>query len=113
MSVSEVSAGDIGAVAKLKVTATGDTLSDAGNVIVFDPIQFPSPVFSQAILPKTRADEEKISTALHRVAEEDPTLKVERNAQTHELLVSGMGQLHLLGIYRLPAFSRPTKSGDR
>jgi elongation factor G len=93
--VSEVSAGDIGAVAKLKVTTTSDTLSDADNAIVFDPIQFPIPVFSQAIVPKTRADEEKISTALHRVTEEDSTLKVERNAQTHELLVSGMGQLHL------------------
>jgi len=93
--VSELSAGDIGAVAKLKVTTTGDTLSDPGHAIIFDPIQFPIPVFSQAILPKTRADEEKISTALHRVCEEDPTLKVERDAQTHELLVSGMGQLHL------------------
>ena len=93
--VSELSAGDMGAVAKLKVTATGDTLSDAQNAVVFDDIQFPMPVFSQAILPKTRADEEKISSALHRVVEEDPTLKVERNAQTHELLVSGMGQLHL------------------
>jgi len=93
--VSEVSAGDMGAVAKLKVTQTSDTLSEQGNAIVFDDIQFPIPVFSQAILPKTRADEEKISTALHRVTEEDSTLKVERNSQTHELLVSGMGQLHL------------------
>lgn len=93
--VSEVSAGDIGAVAKLKVTTTNDTLADQANAIIFDDIQFPVPVFSQAILPKTRADEEKISAALHRVTEEDSTLKVERNAQTHELLVSGMGQLHL------------------
>jgi elongation factor G len=93
--VAEVSAGDIGAVAKLKVTTTGDTLADSDHAIVFDPIQFPTPVFSQAIVPKTRADEEKISTALHRVTEEDPTLKVERNEQTHELVVSGMGQLHL------------------
>jgi elongation factor G len=93
--VAEVSAGDIGAVAKLKVTQTSDTFSDQENAIVFDAIQFPVPVFSQAILPKTRADEEKISTALHRVTEEDSTLKVERNPQTHELLVSGMGQLHL------------------
>jgi len=93
--VSEVSAGDIGAVAKLKVTMTNDTLSEQSNAILFDAIQFPVPVFSQAILPKTRADEEKISTALHRVTEEDSTLKVERNPQTKELLVSGMGQLHL------------------
>lgn len=93
--VSEVSAGDMGAVARLKVTATGDTLSDSADAIVFDSIQFPVPVFSLAILPRTRSDEEKISSALHRVTEEDPTLKVERNAQTHELLASGMGQLHL------------------
>lgn len=93
--VAEVSAGDIGAVAKLKVTQTNDTLADQANAIVFDGISFPVPVFSQAILPKTRADEEKISTALHRVTEEDSTLKVERNPQTNELLVSGMGQLHL------------------
>lgn len=93
--VSEVSTGDMGAVAKLKVTQTSDTLSDQENAIVFDGIQFPVPVFSQAILPRTRADEEKISTALHRVTEEDSTLKVERNSLTHELLVSGMGQLHL------------------
>jgi elongation factor G len=93
--VSEVSTGDMGAVAKLKVSQTSDTLSDQENAIVFDGIQFPVPVFSQAILPRTRADEEKISTALHRVTEEDSTLKVERNSQTHELLVSGMGQLHL------------------
>ncbi len=93
--VSEVSAGDIGAVAKLKVTQTNDTLSDQSKAIVFDAIEFPVPVFSQAILPKTRADEEKISTALHRVTEEDATLQVERNSQTHELLVSGMGQVHL------------------
>ncbi len=93
--VSEVSAGDMGAVAKLKVTQTSDTLSEQENAVVFDAIQFPVPVFSQAIVPRTRADEEKISTALHRVTEEDSTLKVERNPQTHELLVSGMGQLHL------------------
>jgi len=93
--VSELSAGDIGAVAKLKVTTTNDTLSEQANAIIFDDIQFPVPVFSQAILPKSRADEEKISTALHRITEEDPTLKVERNPQTKELLVSGMGQLHL------------------
>ncbi len=93
--VPEVSAGDLGAVAKLKVTETGDTFSDSGKPIVFDPIQFPVPVLSQAIVPKTRADEEKISNALSRLTEEDPTLKVERNAQTHELLISGMGPVHL------------------
>ena len=94
-AVTEVSAGDMGAVAKLKITTTGDTLSDPAKAIVLDGIQFPSPVLAQAILPKTRADEEKISSALSRLSEEDPTLKVERNAQTNQLLVSGMGQVHL------------------
>ena len=92
--VSEVTAGDIGTVAKLKQTVTGDTFSDSGDKVVFPPIFFPLPVFSRALLPKTRADEEKISQALHRLTEEDPTLKVERNAQTGELLISGLGQVH-------------------
>lgn len=92
--VSEVPAGDIGTVAKLKQTITGDTLSEPDEKIVFPPIVFPLPVFSRAMVPKTRADEEKISNALHRLTEEDPTLKVERNSQTGELLLSGLGQVH-------------------
>jgi len=95
IAVSEISAGDLGVVAKLKVTTTGDTLSDANRPIIFDAINFPSPVYSRALIPKTRADEEKISSALKRICEEDPSLKVERNPETHELLVSGMGQVHL------------------
>jgi len=95
IAVSEISAGDLGAVAKLKTTTTGDTLSDANESIVFDSINFPSPIYTRALIPKTRADEEKISSALKRLSEEDPTLKVERNSQTHELLISGMGQVHL------------------
>lgn len=92
---AEVSAGDFAAVAKLKTTVTGDTLTTQGRGIVFDPIQFPLPVLARAILPKSRGDEEKISGALSRLCEEDPTLKVERNPQTNELIVSGMGQVHL------------------
>ncbi len=88
-------AGDIGAMPRLKVTATGDTLSNADSTIMLEPIKFPIPVMSRAILPKTRADEEKISNALHRMIEEDPTLKVDRSERTHELLLSGMGQVHL------------------
>lgn len=94
VKVSEISAGDIGTVAKLKVTVTGDTFSDAEEKVVFPPIAFPSPVFSRALVPKTRGDEEKISSALHRLLEEDPTLKMERNAQTGQLLISGLGQVH-------------------
>jgi elongation factor G len=95
VSVPEISAGDLGAVAKLKVTTTGDTLSVKKDALVLAPIQFPLPVLSRAILPKTREDEEKISTALHRMVEEDPTLIVERDPQTHEQLISGMGEVHL------------------
>ena len=91
----EIIAGDMGSVAKLKVTATGDTLTAKGKGVQFDPIVFPNPVLARAMVPKTRADEEKISNSLHRLVEEDPTLKVERDAQTHELLVSGMGSEHL------------------
>jgi elongation factor G len=91
----EIIAGDMGTVAKLKVTATGDTLTTKSKGVQFDPIIFPNPVLARAMVPKTRADEEKISNSLHRLVEEDPTLKVERDAQTHELLVSGMGTEHL------------------
>ena len=91
----EIIAGDMGTVAKLKVTTTGDTLTTKGKGVQFDPIIFPNPVLARAMVPKTRADEEKISNSLHRLVEEDPTLKVERDAQTHELLVSGMGAEHL------------------
>ena len=91
----EIIAGDMGSVAKLKVTTTGDTLTARSKGVQFDPIVFPNPVMARAMVPKTRADEEKISTSLHRLEEEDPTLKVERDPQTHELLVSGMGSEHL------------------
>ena len=86
----EIIAGDMGTVAKLKVTTTGDTLTTKSKGVQFDPIVFPNPVLARAMVPKTRADEEKISNSLHRLVEEDPTLKVERDAQTHELLVLGM-----------------------
>lgn len=94
VAVSEVSAGDIGTVAKLKQTVTGDSFSDADEKVVFPTIVFPLPVFSRALVPKTHADEEKISYALQRLIEEDRTLRVERNPQTSELLISGLGQVH-------------------
>jgi elongation factor G len=93
--VSEVCAGDIGTVSKMKVTTTSDSLSSENNLIEFETICFPKPVLTKALLPKTRADEEKINNALKRLCEEDPTLIVERNVESHELLVSAMGQVHL------------------
>ena len=95
VSLPEIIAGDMGTVAKLKVTTTGDTLTTKSKGVQFDPIVFPNPVLARAMVPKTRADEEKISHSLIRLIEEDPSLKVERDAQTHELLVSGMGVEHL------------------
>ncbi|MHB0884685.1 MAG: elongation factor G [Bacillota bacterium] len=93
--VPEVVAGDIGSVAKLQVTVTGDTLCEAANPIVFPPIQFPNPVYAVAMKPKAKGDEEKISAGLARLQEEDPTFKVGREPVTGELLISGMGELHL------------------
>lgn len=94
-AVASLSAGDIGGIAKLKVTSTGDTLCDEKAPIVFKKIQFPEPVISYAIEPKSKADEEKVSNALARLCEEDVTLRIGRDPQTRELLVSGMGEVHL------------------
>ena len=93
-SVPEIRAGDLGAVAKLKDTLTNDTLAEK-NGLSFAPIAFSEPVLSYAIEPKSRGDEDKISTAMHRLEEEDPTIKYARDPQTHELLLSGQGQLHI------------------
>jgi elongation factor G len=93
--VQELRAGDIGAIAKLKDTLTNDTLADKSAPIVYPPIAFPEPATTFAIEPKTRGDEDKISQSLHRIMEEDPVLRVSRDAQTHEMLLSGMGQLHV------------------
>jgi elongation factor G len=89
-----VCAGDIGAVSKLAHTLTGDTLGDKG-VAALPPLELPSPVYSLAVHPKSRGDEEKIGSGLARLAEEDPTLHVERNEATHQLLISGLGDVHL------------------
>jgi len=93
--VDEIQAGDIGAVAKLKDTQSGDSLADKAHPIVYPAPSFPEPATTFAIEPKTRGDEDKISTALQRLQEEDPVLRVSRDAQTHEMLLSGMGQLHV------------------
>ncbi|CAN5442433.1 elongation factor G [soil metagenome] len=94
-NVPEVRAGDIGAVAKLKETSTSDLLADKSIPFTIRPIKFPEPVISYAIEPKSRGDEEKIGTSLHRLQEEDPTIGYTRDAQTKELLLSGQGQSHI------------------
>ena len=88
-------AGDIGAVAKLKDTQTQDTLCEPSHAVVLDKLAFPSPAYSASVKPKTRQDEEKISSALSRLTSEDPTFGVSRDTQTKELIISGMGELHL------------------
>ena len=93
--VAEIHAGDIGAVAKLKDTQTGDTIGDKNGGFVMRPMVFPEPVISYAMEPKTRGDEDKISTSMHRLQEEDPSIGYSRDPQTHELLLSGQGQLHI------------------
>jgi elongation factor G len=92
--VPEIRAGDLGAVAKLKETVTNDTLADKGSA-AFKPMKFPEPVLSYAVEPKSRGDEDKISGALQRLQEEDPTIRSSRDPQTKELLLSGQGQLHI------------------
>jgi elongation factor G len=94
-TVPEIKAGDLGAVAKLKDTRTNDTLADKAAGLTFAPIVFPEPVLSYAIEPKSRGDEDKISTAMHRLEEEDGTIRYARDPQTHELLLAGQGQLHI------------------
>jgi elongation factor G len=94
-SVPEVKAGDLAAVAKLKDTLTGDTLGDKADAISFPPLKFPEPVLAYAIEPKTRGDEDKISSSMHRIEEEDPSIHYSRDPQTKELLLAGQGQLHI------------------
>ena len=94
-SVPEIKAGDLGAVAKLKDTLTNDTLGDKADGIAFPAVKFPEPVLAYAIEPKSRGDEDKISTSMHRLEEEDPSIRYSRDPQTKELLLAGQGQLHI------------------
>ncbi|MBS3910113.1 MAG: elongation factor G [Actinobacteria bacterium] len=92
---SDVRTGDIVAAVGLKKVTTGDTLCDAAKPIQLESMVFPEPVISVAIEPKTKADQEKLSTALQKLAEEDPTFKVETDEETGQTIISGMGELHL------------------
>ena len=94
-NVPELRAGDLGAVPKLKDTLTNDTLGEKNDPTIFPPLKFPEPVLSYAIEPKSRGDEDKISTSMHRLEEEDPSIGYSRDPQTKELLLSGQGQLHI------------------
>jgi elongation factor G len=93
--IAEVGAGDICAVIGLKQTTTGDTLCDPTSSIVLESMSFPAPVISVAIEPKTKADQEKLGTAIQRLAEEDPTFQVRTDEETGQVIISGMGELHL------------------
>jgi elongation factor G len=93
--VDSIYAGEIGAAVGLKKTTTGDTLCDPDNPIILEKIVFPEPVISIRIEPKTKADQEKMSLALHRLSEEDPTFKVQTDQETGDTIISGMGELHL------------------
>jgi len=93
--VSQLKAGDIGAVAKLSLTGTGDTLCSRDKPVKIAPIVFPEPAFSESVQPKTKADLDKLGAALSRLGEEDPTLRVQRDADTNETILSGVGETHL------------------
>jgi elongation factor G len=95
VDVTEVRAGDIGAIVGVKQTLTGETLCDPSAPIMLEAIEFPEPVISVAVEPKTKADQDKLSNALQRLAEEDPTFRVKVDEQTGQTLISGMGELHL------------------
>ena len=93
--IDSVGAGDIVAVMGLKDTTTGETLCDPGKPVVLESMSFPDPVISVAIEPKTKSDQEKLGTAIQRLAEEDPTFRVSTNEETGQTIIEGMGELHL------------------
>ncbi len=94
-SVPELNAGDIAAVAKLAATNTSDTLTVKSNPVVLEPIKFPVTTLNMAIEPKSKGDEDKLSGALQRLLEEDPTISVEKNAETHQTIMRTMGDAHM------------------
>ena len=96
VDLPEVQAGDIAAVAKLTDTGTGDTLAPKGTPVTVPVPELPEPVLSHAIRPKSKGDEDKLMTALHKLQEEDPALRVRRDDETHQTLLSGMGETHLM-----------------
>ncbi len=94
-TTDKIIAGDIGVITKLTSTQTNDTLSDKGMPIVYPPIKFPEPMLSKAMWPKTKADEDRMSIGLSKITDEDPTVKVSKNAETKDQIISGIGETHL------------------
>ncbi|MGL5152622.1 MAG: elongation factor G [Clostridium sp.] len=95
ITTSSIIAGDIGAVAKLQYTSTGDTLCDPSYKVMYDKMNFPKPVISMAVLPKSKGDEDKISSALSKLLDEDPVFKLSRDVENAEMIISGLGETHL------------------
>ncbi len=93
--VKEITVGDILAIPKLHSTQVGDSLSVKGSTVTFPPIDFPKPVYSVAIIAKSRADEDKLGNAIHKTLEEDPSLTFEKNPETNDSVLSGMGDMHI------------------
>ena len=95
VTVDKIVAGDIGAMAKLQFTATGDTLCDASDPVKFAPIDFPQPCISRAVSAKKQGEEDKVIQGITRLTEEDPTMQIEKNAETGDVLVKGLGEMHI------------------
>ena len=95
INVDRLNAGDIGAMAKLQYTNTGDTLCDAAAPVQFDAIEFPQPCISLAVTAKKQGEEDKVIAGLNRLKEEDPTMSLEKNSETGDVLISGLGEMHL------------------
>ncbi len=93
--IKEVFAGDIAAAVGLKYTTTGDTLCDESKPVILESMEFPDPVISIAIEPKTKADQEKLGISLQKLASEDPSFRVNTDEETGQTIISGMGELHL------------------
>ena len=98
VDVSEIQAGDIGATSKLSFTQTGDTLCDKGDQTLYEAIKYPQPTLFMSVEAKNKGDEEKIGTSLNRMIDEDPTFVIERNTETHQLLIGGQGNMQLAVI---------------
>jgi elongation factor G len=95
VTVDKIVAGDIGAMAKLQFTATGDTLCDQSEPVKFAPIDFPQPCISRAVTAKKQGEEDKVIQGITRLTEEDPTMQIEKNAETGDVLVKGLGEMHI------------------